>query len=410
MAEERVDTKPEITPETQDAVTEQKKKAKPFEMERYFAISLDPVHVGTGGYRLGRVDNTIVREPGTNVPKIPGSSIAGVTRAYTAMAVQGDTELPIGSDNSIDFNAYKRCKYLRPAYKFAEQVLPDRLLIKRNDEGKLTYQGKDPTKYFSCAGKGAEDGDGHCGEPDCEVCVTFGFSKKKSSFQGLAQFHDARILFFPVYTMIGPVWITCPSILAYFNQQCHVDPEKFRPINTTTPPLGGRLNFGWLLLEQDSTGPFKIDFSTFSESTPLCKKVYEMVFERTFVVSDRVFSQIVNDNLEVRTSVAIDPQTGAAEEGALFTYEAIPRATVFWFEVVFSNPRHFKIDGKKTITMKSKDEIADSKNLKEEEADIPWLKTNVKNGLKYFETLGIGGMNTRGMGRIRVFFGNGKEE
>ena len=46
------------------------------EPQKYFALALDPIHVGTGGYRLGRVDLTIVREPGTNLPKIPGTSLA----------------------------------------------------------------------------------------------------------------------------------------------------------------------------------------------------------------------------------------------------------------------------------------------------------------------------------------------
>lgn len=37
---------------------------QPAETRIYYAMALDPIHIGTGGYRLGRVDNTIVREPG----------------------------------------------------------------------------------------------------------------------------------------------------------------------------------------------------------------------------------------------------------------------------------------------------------------------------------------------------------
>ncbi|WP_421658971.1 RAMP superfamily CRISPR-associated protein [Leptothermofonsia sp. ETS-13] len=48
------------------------------------------------------------------------------------------------------------------------------------------------------------------------------------------------------------------------------------------------------------------------------------VIKRIVLVKDSLFSHIVNSNLEVRTSVAISPETGAAEEGALFTYEALP--------------------------------------------------------------------------------------
>ncbi|RJO61288.1 type III-B CRISPR module RAMP protein Cmr4 [candidate division WS5 bacterium] len=293
--------------------------ADPFDKRTYYAITLDPVHIGTGGYRLGRVDNTITREPGTNLPKIPGSSISGATRAYTAMHPDID-------------------------------------------------------KYPSCAGKGGEGGDSHCGEPDCKVCVPFGFSRKSgTSFQGLAQFFDARILFFPVHSMIGPVWVTSPSVISEFTTVQDINPEKFRAINRV---YDKQLNFGWLMLNHDSPSKADIDLS-FLNTCEVCK----VIKERAYLVSDKLFSRIVNDNLEVRTSVAINPATGAAEDGALYTYEAIPRATVMWFDVVYNKPEYFRIDGQ---------EIS---------VDV---QANVKKGLEYLKTLGVGGMNTRGMGRLNI--------
>ena len=121
------------------------------------ALALDPIHVGAGGSRLGHVDNTIIRDPVTRVPKIPGSSLAGVLRAYVAM-----------------------------------------------DKG----------KYDTCAGQGqpSKNGSsGHCGDPGCKVCTVFGFAKGKDSqggFAGLAAFSDLHVLFFPVATQQGPVWVT----------------------------------------------------------------------------------------------------------------------------------------------------------------------------------------------------------
>src|SRR5690554_1069525 len=56
--------------------------------KKYLGISLDPVHIGAGGYRLGRVDNTIVRDPATDIPKIPGTSLAGVIREYSTIYLQ----------------------------------------------------------------------------------------------------------------------------------------------------------------------------------------------------------------------------------------------------------------------------------------------------------------------------------
>src|SRR5436305_7205059 len=60
-------------------------RRKIYTQQRYLFMTIDPVHIGAGGYRLGRVDMTIAREPGTNLPKIPGTSIAGATRSYAAM-------------------------------------------------------------------------------------------------------------------------------------------------------------------------------------------------------------------------------------------------------------------------------------------------------------------------------------
>ncbi len=372
--------------------------ADPFVKKTYYAMTLDPVHIGTGGYRLGRVDNTITREPGTNIPKIPGSSISGATRAYTAMAIQSANQTEINKDYEIDYKKYLKWKYQRPRYKMSIKGNGNAIIVVDADKKPL-YEGDNPNepKYYSCAGKGADDGEGHCGAPDCEVCVPFGFSKNGNSFQGLAQFFDARILFFPVHSMIGPVWITSPSILnALTSTDTYaVDKEKFKAINNSEQI--GKLNFGWLMIEQGTPSEIPVDFSAFSDSGQFCNNICNKIMNRAFLVSDKVFSRIVNDNLEVRTSVAIDPATGAAEDGALFTYEAIPRSTIMWFEVVYNKPEYFRINGQEIEKCEES-----GGTLTKTKADVAWIETNVKKGLKYLETLGVGGMNTRGMGRLRV--------
>ncbi len=288
---------------------------KPCESLRYFALALDPIHVGTGGMRLGRVDMSIVREPGTNLPKIPGTSLAGAARTYAAMQEVG--------------------------------------------------------KFPQCAGK-----DGHCGAPDCPICVTFGFSKGSgASFQGLAQFSDARLVFFPVHSLAGPVWVTCPDVLK------EVGVTEAEPAHEQVRVAGGvqqsgKLNLGWLMLD--------VTKDAFSLDNQL-SKVPDDIKKRAVLVSSKMFGHIVNDNLEVRTSVSIDPQTGAAAEGALFTYEALPRASVLFFDVIVSDPKFYRIDGKIPL-----------------DGDIEKAKKAVQDGLRLFETLGVGGMNTRGMGRLRV--------
>lgn len=64
-----------------------------YERLQFLFMTTDPVHIGTGGYRLGRVDNSIVREPGTRIPKIPGTSLHGAARSYAAQ-LYGTPEAP----------------------------------------------------------------------------------------------------------------------------------------------------------------------------------------------------------------------------------------------------------------------------------------------------------------------------
>ncbi len=307
----------------------------------YLALALDPIHVGTGGMRLGRVDMSIVREPGTNLPKIPGTSLSGACRTYAAMQEDG--------------------------------------------------------KFPHCAGQGQAKGSyqGHCGQPDCPVCVTFGFSKGEGgSFQGLAQFSDARLVFFPVHSLAGPVWVTCPSILKDLGVS-EAEPADGKVRLAEGVKTSGRLNLGWLMLTVDDGG-LSLDASKFPDEL-------KEVLNRAVLVSNKMFSHIVNDNLEVRTSVSIDPATGAAAEGALFTYEALPRACVLMFEVVVSHPKYYRIavqvkDNDKTRT-EYRIPLSDSTHP---EGDVGRVKATVANGMKLFESLGIGGMNTRGMGRLQV--------
>ncbi|HHJ49872.1 MAG TPA: type III-B CRISPR module RAMP protein Cmr4 [Phaeodactylibacter sp.] len=333
---------------------------------RFFLMTIDPVHVGTGGMLLGRVDNPIVREPGTRLPKIPGTALHGAVRHYAA------------------------ARY-----------------------GKI-----------SCAGQ-----KGHCGRPPCPICYTFGsIEGEMGSFSGVVSISDARILLFPVYSMVGPVWVTSPTALYDAGLGEHeVSPDKAKWGGNGSDLLGDKpLNLGWLMVEREGNLP---DISWPSQIPP-------QIRNRIVLVSDKLFSRIVNSNLEVRTSVSINPETGAAEEGALFTYEAIPRATVLWMDVVVDDFRG-GFPSKKNLekwgnTLKEKNDSAKQllkswhlwKEDKKEKFDdslqkaLNWIEDDlgkyrnsiswedaaqvVTSGLEWAEHLGIGGMGTRGFGRIKT--------
>ncbi len=292
-----------------------------WQRRRYLLMTLDPVHIGTGGYRLGRVDNAIVREPGTNLPKIPGTSLSGAVRSAAAMRIN-----------------------------------------------------KTP-----CAGQG-----GHCAKfEECPICYTFGSARDGgSSGAGAVSLSDARLVLFPVASWDGPVWLSTSETLHEFGfsglpAATAPSPNQVLLSNGVRTVNNG-FGLGWLMLEamagQSVTLTAPSSWQTSEEIT--------RSLTRTVIVHESIFAHLVNSGLEVRTSVAIEPDTGAAKEGALFTYEAIPRATFLSFDATVDDYR---------------------RSFPRQNGGVNWqnVKDVIEAGLGLAEYMGIGGMGTRGFGRIR---------
>jgi len=336
-----------------------------YTQQRYFFIALDPIHIGAGGYRLGRVDMTIAREPGTDLPKIPGTSLAGATRSYAAM------------------------RYGKP-------------------------EAAGQHKKFK--------GD----KAACPIIYTFGTATDTSTNSegptqaGTVSIGDARILFFPVRSMAGPLWVSTKEILEEAwgassltfpknDEQKEVKPDC-ESIVTTLAKQDTPLNLGWLLFQAVSGLMIKPPERV--EQTPEWKAVKGCIA----LVTAKLFSQIVNSNLEVRTSVSIDHETGAAEEGALFTYEAIPRTTWLWTDVIEDDYR-INSDGaskfpktSRQCVIERKQEKGENKVYYKDNEGAPLGKSEVWSrplnvvsaGMRLIEYLGVGGMGTRGFGRMRL--------
>ncbi len=273
------------------------------EPQKYMAWCLDPVHIGTGGYRLGRVDMSIVREPSTGIPKIPGTSLAGAIRAYAEVAQKADNSLP------------------------------------------------DPKVVF-----GNIDGD--------------------AGIQGMLRFYDGDIVLFPVCSHVGTVWASTRARLQRWLSSsdqgetmklplAEIDQNKvlvLKGLDNAKP-----VHMGWLLLETE-----------LSRGIEAVRLPSSLSFVRRLVaVSDKLFHHLVNDHLEVRTSVEMEDNTGAAKGGALFTYEAIPRGTVVGFEVALDTRRGKEICGE-------------------------GVEKLLRAAFDTLKVLGVGGMGTRGFGRIEV--------
>ena len=131
-----------------------------------YLYALDPTHIGAGGYRMGRVDLTIVKDAGTNLPKVPGSSINGATRSAAIYS------LP-------DADRKRAMDYARATIDKVNKKHP------------------------------------HAGHED-PVARVFGYAEGDAGRQsriGAVSFRDAEILAFPVPTMLGPRWVTTSRLL-----------------------------------------------------------------------------------------------------------------------------------------------------------------------------------------------------
>ncbi|PLS67687.1 MAG: type III-B CRISPR module RAMP protein Cmr4 [Cyanobacteria bacterium M5B4] len=279
---------------------------------RYVMMTIDPVHIGTGGYRLGRVDNSIMREPGTRLPKIPGTSLHGAARTYAA----------------------RLCGDLAAAG--------------------ATHNIENPEQH--------------------PICYTFG----TITHSGVVSISDARLLLFPVASMHGPVWVTTRQLLdeaGFTLNGAEGEPAKEQV--WYTGKVQDKLNLGWLMLPVEKPALVIEPPDTIKDEAR-----WTAISDKIVVVHAALFAAIVNSNLEVRTSVSIDPKRGAAEDGALFTYEALPRATFLSFDVIVDDYRG-KFD-----------------KTKKPEWDCPL--TVVDAGLRLIEWLSIGGMGTRGFGRAAM--------
>ena len=328
-------------------------------------MAVDPVHIGTGGYRLGRVDNAIAREPGTNLPKIPGSSLHGAIRSSAALAY-----------------------------------------------GKPRAAGQKPI-----------------GNPKtCPIVYTFGSGDgTEGGFQsGIVSIFDARLVFFPIASLDGPVWVTTSTLLreAGFTGDIS-EPTSPEKALTTFNPVSTNVNLGWLMLEREERIISTLSWQPFGQTGDKTVTELNHILSRLVIVHDSLFAHVVEAGLEVRTSVSINPETGAASDGALFTYEALPRTTVLAFDIILDdfkalnpgpqNPfeppikKKFKFD---SDVAKAKE--GQGKDNAGEPLPIPWEGPMdvVNTGLDMLEYLGVGGMGTRGFGRIRklLSFTDAKKE
>lgn len=220
-------------------------------------------------------------------------------------------------------------------------------------------------------------------------------------------FSDARLLLFPVRSAYGIIaWITCPMVLQKFVKEFNLmQPDQ--PISLEDMPatldvdkiLAGSsiLLNGKVLLEEYL-------FTPGNEKPTLNKKelalwLAEKLFgngskeggffaTRFAMVSDNVFREFTERFTVVITRNKISNETGAVQDGALFTVEYLPDESVLYHFVTAS------------------DEFRKDEKDKEKAAQLPARKTAIENIDAFYheqiKVIQLGGDITVGKGIITI--------
>ncbi|GIV83482.1 MAG: hypothetical protein KatS3mg052_0489 [Candidatus Roseilinea sp.] len=200
-------------------------------------MALDPIHVGTGGARIGRVDLTIVRDPVTQVPKIPGSSLAGVYRTYVAMHYE---------DNASS--------------KFNRQASPDNSF--RGDRNPITPTAPGWVWIRTAATAASPIA------PSAPSSASPAARAKRAVLPAWPPSPTLTCCSSPCPPAEGPMWVTCPMVLHLVGLEVNgVEDDavylQSGSNNQTNNQTNNQINLGWLLLPVKTCA----QMNTITEST-----------------------------------------------------------------------------------------------------------------------------------------------
>ena len=227
--------------------------------------ALSPLHAGTG-QSTAAVDLPIARDRATDLPLLPGSSIKGALRSRAR-----------GTDSSLERTA---------------------------------------TRVFG---------------PETEHA---------SDHAGAVVFTDARLLLLPVRSVAGTfAWVTSPLLLAWLRRlKPDLPKPPALPLEQEVAQVRGRtlkvrLEGGdKVVLEEFDLTPADLDERYADALSHLVfpgDKVWgELLRDHLCIVHDDVMSFFATHATEVVTRVSIDPETGTAKKGQLWTEENLPAESV----------------------------------------------------------------------------------
>lgn len=191
------------------------------------------------------------------------------------------------------------------------------------------------------------------GEDYDRWCAVFGPETKEADLHaGAVSLTDARILAFPVRSLVGVfVWVTCPAVLQRLNRDLGLVnggsrltnvpslqdkqvacPDKSPPLIDGTPSL--------VLEEFDFDRRADVDIRHIADWIAGAVRdadTAERISSHLVVIDDDPFGHFVRHATEVTARIGLEYETKTVKDGALFYEEFLPPETLF-YSLVFAEP------------------------------------------------------------------------
>lgn len=237
-------------------------------------------------------------------------------------------------------------------------------------------------------------------------------TSKASEHAGCVSPHDARLLLFPVRSLVGVfAWTTCPLVLERFKREMtaagfKVDWNVPKP-NSNQAIVASNNTIvanGKVVLEEFAFDA-EVDENAKKIAEWLAKEAFpqsdeykpfrEWLPERFVILPDDAFRDFTQLATEVITRIRLDPEKKTVAEGALWSEEHLPSETLLYAPIFISKPlapkdivpNEFKENGKPSAqkVLKFLEEL-----------------TKRRDEEPYLDRLQIGGDETIGRGIVKV--------
>ena len=191
----------------------------------------------------------------------------------------------------------------------------------------------------------------------------------KGDYASAVAFTDARLLFFPVKSVIGIfAWVTCPYVLERFQKDCQNADLDFTLLNkllseeipnkiTDSSQLATNDSYTEIMLEDylfavQKDADFTSFVKSFSSHLPVGSGMQERFVSHAVLLSDDDFTYFVKYAIEVNTRIKINPQTGTVDGTALFTEEFLPPESILYSLIFYDDLHAPQEPGSKPIAVK----------------------------------------------------------